>query len=351
MEVRKKPQFQISEIPSTINGVKLTDRDIEKLLYGEPSGLLKGLMFEEGEVRDGKIWLSRDETGQLEINYLFAKHEVPISKQIEDYVLPDDIRLKLLNNETVGPFLFGGQHVFLQVDQEINRVLIKSGYEINVPKKIASYSLTAEDMNTLANGGKLENRLFCINGKYYTAKIGMTKDKRGILFENLLDQSFLSNDELILLEKTLNKPSDPVPPLELSPGLEETRTTKKKEFAQYLSNPVEFKRLEKINQQPEIFRDAVDDYNVTMLVKLKEAGFVPGKADIDYIKYNVNIDNEEKRAIGTVFDIKISQPDQAKKAPDVSADNEPDKDNPQKSGESAVAQKFGNLLTEAFSNM
>jgi hypothetical protein len=237
MEVRKEPLFQTSEIPSSINGVNLSEDDIEKLSYGESSGLLKNLMFGDGELRDGKISLSRDDEGQLEINYVFSKPEILIPKQIDDYVLSERDRLRLMNNETVGPFLFGGQHVFLQVDHDINRIVVKSAHEINVPQKIAGYTLTDDDMNRLANGEKMPNHLFCIDGTYYTAEVGMTKDKRGLYFDNYKEQKHLTKDGLKDLEETLNRlPSSPTPPLLLSPDLEDEKESKKKGFVKKLSD-------------------------------------------------------------------------------------------------------------------
>ena len=396
MEVYKKPLFNVSEIPPIINGVSLSEKDIDRLCYGESSGLLQNLMFGEGEIRDGKVWLSRDESGELEVNYLFSKPEIVIPKQLEDYIIPEKDRLKLMNNETVGPFLFGGQHIFLQVDHDINRIVVKSGYEINVPKKIAGYSLNGEDMNTLANGGKMKNRLFCIDGKYYTAEIGMTEDKRGLFFDQYKDQSHLSSKQLKELERTLNQPSSPTPPLELSPSLEEKRLLKQQGFAKYLLNPADDQHpIEKmLEKQREIFKNAVDNYDMNMIVHLKESGFIPNESEIDYLKNNVNLDNEEKRAIGAVLEVNLKevtydehnradhvshtwqivhidektldkgaelqkqQPNQTEnvekkhlKDSGASVKLEPTKKENQQTNESAVAQRVGNMVTEAFSGM
>ena len=400
MEVHKKPIFNVSEIPETINGVTLSEHDIEKLRYGESSGLLKNLMFDEGELRDGKVWLSRDEAGHLEINYIFSKPEIVIPKQIEDYIISERDRMRLMNNETVGPFLFGGKHVFLQVDHDINRIVVKSGHEINVPKKIAGYSLTAEDMTALANGEKMKNRLFCIEGKYYTAEIGMTADKRGLFFDNYKDQNHLSEAQLKELRKSLNGQATPLPPLELSPALETVNSLKKKDFAKYSLNPVNEKYTVKggITKQQEVFRDAVDNYNVNMLVHLKQSGFMPDVSDIDYIKNNINLDNGEKTIIGTVLEINhkevtydeynrpehvsvikqdvqmpdktlekdaeqpqdstAQQPNQIENTekdhfqnPGASVELEPTGKKPKKTVESVSAQKVSNIISEAFNNM
>ena len=395
MKIHKKPLFKISEIPSVINGVTLSQQDIEKLSYGESSGLLRNLLFQDDELRDGKIRLSRDEAGQLEINYWFSKPEIKIPKQIEDYVLSEKDRLRLMNNEIAGPFLLGGQHVFLQVDHDINRIVVKSGHEINIPKKIAAYTLTAEDMNALANGGKMKNHLFCVDGKYYTAKIGMTADKRGLFFDNYKDQNHLSKEQLQELENLLNQPATPIPPLELSPALETIHALKKKEFAKYLLNPADHNGTVEggITKQQEIFRDAVDHYNINMLVHLKQSGFVPDVSDIGYIRDNINLDHEEKRTIGMVLEMNLEEvtydddhrPDHvshtqqsvvkyetnadaavAPMSPPIQTENretnhfqnpgasvelEQSKKEPTKSVESVTAQKVGNMVSEAFNNM
>jgi hypothetical protein len=411
MVVIKKPLFRKSDIPTIINQVELSDSDIEKLSYGESSGLLKNLTFDEGELRDGKIRLSRDESGQLEVNYMFSKPNITIPKQLEDYVIPERDRLRLMNNETVGPFVYRGQHMFLQVDHDINRIVVKSAHEINVPQKIAGYTLTAEDMNTLANGGKMSNHLFCIDGKYYTAEIGMTGDKRGLFFDNYKDQNHLSKEQLKELGKALNKPSGSIPPLELSPALETVKELKKKElllkegkFAKYSLNPADDKYLIEggFTKQQEVFRDAVDNYNVNMIVHLKESGFAPDQSDIDFIKNNINLDNEEKRVMGTVLEInhkeitfdeynrpdhvsytqqsvnkdtvlpekvpyKSVEPAKDSQLPDRTESESAEKQNFQNTGatvdleqspgknpkpaEHVTTQKVGNLISEAFNNM
>jgi hypothetical protein len=312
MEIIKKPLFKKSDIPAVINHVELSDSDIEKLSFGESSDVLKNLMFDEGELRDGKIRLSRDESGRLEVNYMFSRPGITIPEQLDDYAIPEKDRLRLMNNETAGPFLYRGQHIFLQVDHDINRIVVKSAHELNVPQKIAGYALTAEDMNTLANGGKMTNRLFCIEGKYYTAEIGMTEDRRGLFFDSYKDQSHLTGEQLKSLEKALNKPSGHIPPMELSPALKTVNELKKRElllkqgnFAKYTLNPADDRTPVEggFTRQQEVFRDAVDSYNVNMLVHLKESGFVPGRADIDYVRNNINLDDGEKRIVGTVLEI------------------------------------------------
>jgi hypothetical protein len=395
MEVHKNPIFKVSDIPTVINGVNLSQQDIEKLSYGESSGLLTNMMFNDGELLDGKVWLSRDEAGQLEIKYMFSRPNISIPKQIEDFVISEKDRLRLMNNEIAGPFLFRGQHIFLQVDHDLNRIVVKSGYEINVPTKIGEYALTAEDMNILANGGKMKNRLFCINGKYYTAETGMTADKRGLFFDNYKDQNHLSKNQLKDLERSLNQPSASVPLFDLSSNLEALSALKKTEFAKYLLDQADNKRSVDggISQQQEIFRDAVDNYDMNMLVHLKQSGFTPDVSDVDYIKNNINLDDEEKNMIGTVLEVNLKEvtynehnrPDHVShiqqsvikyenrtglteiqtqpsnqsvdtekhhfKNPGASVELEQKEENPHTSAESVTAQRVGNMVTEAFNNM
>ena len=379
MEVYQKPIFKFSVIPDVINGVTLSEQDRKRLSFGRSSGLLRNMVFANEEVRDGKICLSRDEAGQLEINYMFQKLDTTILKQLENFQIPETDKIRLLNNETVGPFLLGEQLVFLQVDHELNRIASKSGHELNVPKKITGYSLTAEDMNILANRGKMPPRLFNIEGKYYTAEIGMTSDQRGLFLHNLTDQSHLSAEQLKELEGALNPPATPLLPLVLSPDQEAERALKKKQFTGYSLKPVgDLPSADSaISVQQEIFRDAVDNYRLDVLANLKQSGFLPDDADKEYIRNNINLDNDEKKMTGTVLEInhqevsydEYNRPDHVshtqlinkdEKETDTSNTRQPDQventekknfQTPDSSVDNATAQRIGNIITTAFDGM
>ena len=392
MEIHKKPVFKVSEIPTSINGVKLSEKDMDHLMYGESSGLLKNMIFDD-EQRDGKVWLSRDETGELEVNYLFSKQDTSLSKQMDDYLIPEKDKKRLMNLQTVGPFLFGRQSVFLQIDPDLNRIVVKSGYEMNVPKRIAGYSLTAEDMNALANGEKMKNRLFFVEGKYFSAEIVKKADQRGLFFDNCIDQNNLSKEQLQHLEGLLNTSViPPLPSLELAPGLEKKRVSRKKEFARYTINtdgatvPVQ----SEISEQQKLFRDAVDNYDMNTLAQLKKSGFTPDVSDIEHIKNNINLDRVDKIIIAMVLEINhtevtydehnrpdhvwhtqslnrqdretdtlnIQQPQQTEnteknhfQTQEASEGKKQREKDSEKSSDAVTAQKFGNVITEAFNNM
>ena len=143
-----------------------------------------------------------------------------------------------------------------------------------------------------------------------------------------------------------------------------------------------------------MFRDGVDHYHLDKLLDIQKSRYIPDQTDIEYIKNNINLDEEEKRIVGTVFQInhkditydqynrpdheshiqqtiqqeekksgadsqiQLAQPNQSENTEKRHFQNqvgslnlEPAEKIPQKSSDSVVAQRVSNIVAEAFSNM
>jgi hypothetical protein len=198
-----EPIFQDEEIPEKINGVSLSLEDRLHLMNGERTGILRDMQFNNGVLRDGSVFLSRNATGEIEANYTFKKNQLQIPEEVDGYRLTKDDKTRLFGGEIVKMDTKSGV-VFVAINKDLNRIVVSTPRQLGIPKEIGGYQLGSEDMTLLANGKKMPNRLFCIDGTYYTAEISLTQDKRGLNFDNYQEKSHLNKKDLNALHEQLN---------------------------------------------------------------------------------------------------------------------------------------------------
>jgi hypothetical protein len=217
--IRREPQilFNEEEIENVAkaHGLSLSTKTKEYLSKGEWSDFIEGIQLDDETLKHGKIKLNREKDGSVKINYQFHQEQLVIPSKIGDYLLTNDDKHKLSNNQVVGPIKYEGNELYIQVDPDLNSVTVRSANEISIPNSIGhnsklkfdGYTLSDQDKNLLANGGTLSPKLFCGKDGYFTANFSLTEDKKGVVFTNI--QS-IPNHRVKEVEEKLNKPQSKI---------------------------------------------------------------------------------------------------------------------------------------------
>lgn len=204
--------FPLQEMPSEIFGVKISDQDKENLAKGNYSNLLENMQLEDGTIIDGKVKLNKDkETGEFKLSIEERKPELKIGNKFLSHTFSKEDKKNLLEGKAVGPLTINSglstlKNVFLQVDSQLNKIVVKSSNQLSVFDKLGGYKLNDRDKNLLANNEKIPPRVYQgKDGKYFTAEIKLTDDKKGLEYHNV---KMLSNKQALELKPKLNVDHD-----------------------------------------------------------------------------------------------------------------------------------------------
>jgi hypothetical protein len=194
----------IDKIPNEIYGITLDADNKERLSYGEWSGLLKHGTMEDGTVKDLKIKLEYDPSGESIVHRDIKEGFLQIPKRILDNELSAEQVDMLKKNQIIGPLKHQGEAFYVKVDNELNKITIKSEKEIGVLHEMGGYSFSDREKNQLANGNKVEPKVYMNpDGDYFMAGLRISEDKKGIEF---LSPQLLSTEEALELMTKLNAP-------------------------------------------------------------------------------------------------------------------------------------------------
>ena len=179
--------FHLDEIPKKLHNITFTQEQLDRLSQGLPTGLIEGIVFEDGSIENAKISLSKNsDTDKLEINYNFKEENLAIPDKIFDVLLTSEQKNKIINGELLGGFTMNGQSIYIGLDPELNKVVVKTQRELKIPNELLNYTLDPVDKMYLSNGKMTDERLFKTNkGDYFTARVSLTIDKKGIELVNI----------------------------------------------------------------------------------------------------------------------------------------------------------------------
>jgi hypothetical protein len=204
--------FAKEEMPIEIFGVKISENDRENLSKGLPSSLLENLQLQDGRIIDGKLSFKKDkETGEINAQISEKKPDLNIGNKFLTHSFTIKERTELEQGRAIGPLTVTAglttlKDIFLQVDRELNRIVVKSNKELGVFDKIGGYKLSNNDKNLLANNEKMPPRVYKgKDGKYFTAEIKITDDKKGIEYNNV---KMLTHKQALELQPKLNADHD-----------------------------------------------------------------------------------------------------------------------------------------------
>ena len=207
----------LEKIPDKLYGVELKADYRTQLSQGQWSGLLRNAQLPDGSIRDVKVRLSEGQNGQLRVQHECKAEKLELPKYVLNRKLTAEEQLDLLNKKAVGPIHFKGADFFLVVDQELNKVIVKTDRELGVPdpEKIGQYKLegmsemggyvfSATEKHQLANGEKLPAKVYqAPDGSFFAAELRVTEDRKGVEFSNV---KALSKTEALELKEKLNVP-------------------------------------------------------------------------------------------------------------------------------------------------
>jgi Protein of unknown function (DUF4099)/Protein of unknown function (DUF3945) len=191
---RKAEQFGITKelIANTGN--------MEKLLNGEKTNLLKNLRGEVGNVKismDGKVRLYEDMTGNISFIFHGVKAKLDVPQEYLGYKLTESDKAELLERNTLSrkvslidistkqPF-----DAYLGVDKDTREVIALRANRITIPQKLKGVELTPEQKSLLADGkpvlivGMQANPN---NDKLFSALVQINVGLKGLAFTQVKD--------------------------------------------------------------------------------------------------------------------------------------------------------------------
>jgi len=185
-----KERIDLEKIAQEVYGVALSPAQRIRLSNPAESLYLENMSI-NGRLVDGKInYFIKD--GEPHLKLVEKKTTLEIPEQIAGQRLTDEQKNQLLEGKVTLLQLKTGP-LFLQVDRDINRVVVRSEKEMGVPSQIGGYVLSDSDKEKFANKEQLPPRVFQNpqTGNYFMATIQLTEDGKGMEFSNYksLDRS------------------------------------------------------------------------------------------------------------------------------------------------------------------
>lgn len=209
VEVKEnKLSIDLELIPEEILGVKIGEATRKLLSEGKESPLLEGMLTEGKELKNAKVRIVKGLDGELEMVFNYQREQLIIPERIGEYKLTEEDKIKLTNGETTGPVTIKGQEVYLQVDNKLNSVSIKSPKEVSVKDiialkhekgllNIAGYKPSSDEVKDLIQGKELSTKVFEQDGRYFAARMSLTDDDKGVKFTEITSLTPTKAKELI----------------------------------------------------------------------------------------------------------------------------------------------------------
>lgn len=197
------PLIQQELAPAELMGVRLTAQQQLDYCYGREI-LLENAKSSDGQVKDAKICLYQDENGVLQNKVNFKEDKLEIPDRILGKTLTDEEKQELLKGHEIKLNTPQGDF-YVKVDNDLNKVVVKSDREIKKLPEIGGYKLKEEEQKNLFEGKRLEPKVFKGKEGYFIANVELTPDKKGIHFTGI--KSVPEHDAKELMQK-LNTPRD-----------------------------------------------------------------------------------------------------------------------------------------------
>lgn len=291
--IEKKFELE-TEVPYEINGIKLSEETRELLSKGQFSEYLEGMVFEDGSVKNGKIKLSKDVVGEIEILYHFKKEKLIIPSRIGDYELSNEDKVLLMQNKTTGPILYNEQNIYLQVDPDLNSIIVKNESQLSMSEiiqakydkfgefKIGNVYLSSEQVNDLVSGRQLPNMVYFDSktNQHFLAKINLTPDGHGIKF---IDFQTISPQKAKELEPLLNKNS--------------------RNIEKAINVATEISKDPSLEKE---FYTALEKKDFNKIEELSNKGFRPTEKTIENISSMYHLSSHDINQIQQIFGMEVS---------------------------------------------
>lgn len=189
----------VEACPNELFGVKLTEAQKADYSLGKPV-FLENMQF--GDVlKDGKIQLVLDKNGELQNTVDFKESQLEIPKSVLGKDLSEEEIKRLKNGEEV-KINQSGKDLFIKIDPELNKIVVRSHEQIKEMPMIGGYNLSDKEHRDLLNGSRLEPKVFKGKDGYFLANVELSPDKKGVVFTNAKPVAFTEVDALL---ETYNK--------------------------------------------------------------------------------------------------------------------------------------------------
>jgi hypothetical protein len=194
-----------------IRSANINDFQKEKFARGELV-FVQNVKLHDGRIVDAKLQLEKADNGEFKIKVFEKKEVLEIPNEILKYKLSEQEKSDLLAEKTVGIKIPSGQHLFLQVDKDLNRIMVKTERDLSIIAEIGKYKLTDQDKQLWVNGEKLPTRIFYDDQHqvYFAASIRKTEDGKGIEYHNYKSLKDLSQDQVTSMMKEYNSPQSQI---------------------------------------------------------------------------------------------------------------------------------------------
>jgi len=293
----KKPLVDLEQVPEHVNTVRLNRIQKEKFALGEMI-LLENMHLPDGRIVDGKVKLIRDEKGELQVQLFEKKAVLEIPDQILSHKLSEKDKEDLLAEKTVAIKTLSGQSLFLQVDKDLNRVMIQTERDLSIISEIGNYKLSERDKLAWANGDKLPTRIFYdeTTGSHFAASIRKTEDGKGIEYHNYKSLKDIDKDQLKDMIKKYNEGPDIIT---ATASVTNSIKTEASKPAPEVSVTRSEKTIEvnTTHDNDRRFVEYTNNKDYEGLKRLAAEGYKPEKDLIDRTAKQLNLTNDEKKAV------------------------------------------------------
>ena len=309
--------FTENEVLKTAEVLKIVLSEFNKKL------LMDGSLTEMIEVdgKKSKIALKRNNKGEVLATISHKKETLEIPDKIEGTKLSRNDKRALMDGETVFIKSKNGD-VYLQIDKELNMIIVKGSKEMGIPNVIGDsvmahgykgYELSDSDKNLLANGRMLPPRVLASSNGYILAEFGMTDDRKGVKFANVVTipkeevneyiAKYNSRENVVAQDKNQAKESN----------LSEKH--KSDEKSQGVDSPVKNK-VETPIENKVVVRNLDDEFLAALSIRdfeklnklAKEDQYEPSQKALEAAHQLPNLSDHDKVAIKTLFPDKEKEP-------------------------------------------
>ncbi len=381
--------FDINKIPKQILGVTLSDYERENLSKGLTSFYHEGF-YDGKNVVNGKIWLTTNEDGEIEVKLKKKEHIIEIPNKINvngiNHELTEDEKHKLSLGLPIELKNRDGSTVKVMIDKELNTIsfftnenvkdiLLDKYYKFG-HLTISGYTLSEKEFKDLLEGKSLGPKVFEENGNFFVCSISINKNE--LIYHDIVD---VSKETALQLQKELNSKS------EIDKGLDQSKpntqsisesnqrdiieshnTTQKTDTRILVNEEGQVSHrdtVEQVNKVENIvntennksfevsdnFKNCIDNYNIQSLAEQKNNGHSLSDNEISYV-LNSNLSYEQKSTILNMFDIPDSKINQVIEKFDIENSefkfvHSPD----EKAKPGKSLHQTANLIRSAFDNM
>jgi len=339
---------EIEGVERTIN-MELSEKNKALLMEGDTSELLdyKGIK--------AKLHLRRNEEGDVMVHINNKKDTLEIPHKIEGHELSALQKKQLLKGETALLKTAKG-NLYLKIDNELNRVIIKGERTMNIPKEIQGYKLSDGDKQLLANGQPMPPKVFKSDHGYILASFSMTSDRKGVIFTNSIA---ISNKEANEMIEKYNQPtpikeliSENSPNMAIDKDLEREITQPDNEMVIKSDDSAKENKVDLVVKRnlDEEFLDAFSKRDWEKLNRMaSEDSYQPSKSALESADKLHNLTDHDKAALKTIFPEKAKEPElnilKNEGKTNVVLKNEKEQ------GKTQNTQRVGNIVEQAFRDM